>query len=376
MPLQIPYTCCVPLHLPAHPPGKVSALCPDVPRSPTLPMVGTQSCRAFWGRWLVGRTTAAQPGPGQSRSPAAVAECWLERVHRRARRLGALPSSSRGLYSTVCFINKSNHIQSQQDELCRFLQCPRSGTEAAREGLMPGAQEQGAQGSPTMGDDGELSAWPQPGISSRPSELHPQQAKRCPQHPTTHHRGEIWGWGWRGPGLPSCCQEPGASGLLQGQRLGAEMGEKAGWAHSPSFLATLGSKQQAAAPQDDPCERVWELLLARIQALLGQQHPFITPELTKTSSVALVCGTEPSATAPPAQDGCALPVPWQGWSWGHREPRLLLLVPRGSGGTGGLLVVPAWSWHPHSVIFPGSAPLRSSSVSWCSPGRPDTTANL
>lgn len=78
VPLQIPYTCCVPLHLPVHPPGEVSALCPDVPRSPTLPTVGTQSCRAFWGRWLVGRTTAAQPGPGQSRSPAAVAECWLE----------------------------------------------------------------------------------------------------------------------------------------------------------------------------------------------------------------------------------------------------------------------------------------------------------
>lgn len=73
-----------PLHL-LHPPAparasprEVSALCPDVPRSPTLPTVGTQSCRAFWGQWLVGRTTAAQPGPGQSRSPAAVAECWLE----------------------------------------------------------------------------------------------------------------------------------------------------------------------------------------------------------------------------------------------------------------------------------------------------------
>lgn len=159
--------------------------------------------------------------------------------------VGALPSSSRGLYSSVCFINKSNHIQSQQDELCRFLECPRSGTEAAHEGLVPGAQEQGTQGSPTMGDGGELSAWSQPGISSRPSELHPRQAKHCPQHPTTHHQGKIWGWGWRGPGLPSCCQEPGASGLPQGQRLGAEMGEKAGRAHSPSFLAALGSKQQA-----------------------------------------------------------------------------------------------------------------------------------
>lgn len=78
MPLQIPYTCCMPLHLPAHPKGEVSVLCPDVPRSLALPTVGTQSCRAFWGRWLVGRAAAAQPGPGQSRSPAAVAECWLE----------------------------------------------------------------------------------------------------------------------------------------------------------------------------------------------------------------------------------------------------------------------------------------------------------
>lgn len=73
-----------PLHLLRPPapartsPGEVSALCPDVPRSPTLPRVGTQSCRAFWGRWLVGRAAAAQPGPGQSHSPAAVAECWLE----------------------------------------------------------------------------------------------------------------------------------------------------------------------------------------------------------------------------------------------------------------------------------------------------------
>lgn len=168
---------------------------------------------------------------------------------------------------------------------------------------------------------------------------------------------------------------PGAVGIgsAPGTAAGGRGGEKAGRAHSPSFLTALGSKQQAAALQDDPCERVWELLLAWIQALLGQQPPCITPELTKTSSVALVCGTEPSDTAPPAQDGCALPVPWQGWSWGHREPRLLLLVSRG---TGGLLVVPARSWHPHSVIFPGSAPPRSSSVFWCSPGRPDTTANL
>lgn len=175
-------------------------------------------------------------------------------------------------------------------------------------------------------------------------------------------------------GCPAAARSRGHRGCSRDSSWGQRWGE--GWAHSRSFLAALGSKQQAAAPQDDPCERVWELLLAWIQALLGQQHPFITPELTKTSSVALVCGTEPSATAPPAQDGCALPVPWQGWSWGHREHRLFLLVPRGTGGTGGLLVVPAWSWHPHSVIFPGSAPPHSSSVFWCSPGCPDTTANL
>lgn len=128
--------------------------------------------------------------------------------------------------------------------------------------------------------------------------------------------GRNLGLGVEGSGLPSCCQEPGASGLPQGQRLAAEVGEKAGWGHSPSFLAALGSKQQAAAPQDDPCERVQELLLAQIQALLGQQPPLITPELPKTSSVALVCGTEPSDTAPPAQGGCALPVPMAGMELG------------------------------------------------------------
>lgn len=200
-----------------------------------------------------------------------------------------------------------------------------------------------------------------------------QVLSSAPHNPSP---GRNLGLGVEGTGAAQLLPGAGGIGAAPGTAAGGRGGEKAGRAHSPSFLATLGSKQQAAAPQDDPCERVWELLLARIQALLGQQHPFITPELTKTSSVALVCGTEPSATAPPAQDGCALPVPWQGWSWGHREPRLLLLVSNGTGGTGGLLVVPAWSWHPHSVIFPGSAPPRSSSVFWCSPGRPDTTANL
>lgn len=109
MPLQIPYTCCIHCTCPRIPRGRFLYL--DVPRSQASPVVGTQSCLAFWGRQLVGRAAAAQPGPGQSRSPATAAECWLERAHRGARRLGALPSSSRGLYSSVCFINKSDRIR-------------------------------------------------------------------------------------------------------------------------------------------------------------------------------------------------------------------------------------------------------------------------
>lgn len=130
------------------------------------------------------------------------------------------------LYSSVCFINKSNHIQSRQDEPCRFLECPRSGTEAAREGLMPGAQEQGAQGSPTMGDGRELSAWPQPGISSCPSELHPLQAKSCPQHPTIHHQGEIWGWGWRGQDCPAAARSRGHRGCPRDSGWGQRWGRR------------------------------------------------------------------------------------------------------------------------------------------------------